>query len=354
MAVDSATAQTTLLGPAPRVSVESLGFEVSVLDLGFNSVKLATYHVDDRLRFVVASQEDAKVRLGEELDATGFLGEAPMERTMKVLKLYRRVLDFESPRYVIPIATSAVREAGNRAEFLRRAEETLGFKFRVVSEEEEALLSYLGAASSLGYPNGIYFDLGGGTLAMVHAEDFRVKQVQCLPLGARRLTYLYANESRGWLFDQRGYGRMRDHVLSLVSRVRLPPRRNAKLVGIGGTVRALARYHRWKLRFKKSGADEDVMTANEVARAASQFSKMRRRELLSLPSVGRGRAETMQAGSYVINVLMKTVGARVLTASADGLREGALTIFLHDRRWFRSKKLETSTVERLLGAKEGE
>jgi len=348
MVVNPEIAQTTLLESPARWSVPSLGFEVSVLDLGFNSAKLATYHVDDKLRFVLASQEDAKVKLGEELDATGFLGDPQMDRTLNVLKLFRRVLEFEMPRYVLPIATSAVREAANRNEFLRRAEEVLGFGFRVVSEEEEGLLSYLGAALNLRRPAGTYFDLGGGTLALVHAEGFKVKKVMCLPLGARRLTYLYAEGSKGWMFDKKGYGRMQQHVRNLVSGIGLPRGRGARLVGIGGTVRALARYRRSKVKSKSAG--EDSVTAREVARIAGEFYRMKRRELLSLKSVGRERAETMQAGSCVVNQLIKAVGASELIASPYGLREGALTLFLHDRHWFKSKKLEVPTVDRLVAA----
>jgi exopolyphosphatase/guanosine-5'-triphosphate,3'-diphosphate pyrophosphatase len=184
-------------------------------------------------------------------------------------------------------------------------------------------------------------------------EGFRVIKVQCLPLGARRLTYLYANGSRGWLFDKKGYRKMQDHVNALVSGIRLPPRRNARLVGIGGTVRALARYHRSKSKGRSTGMGEDVMSAREVARDTNQFSRMGSRRLLSLASVGRGRAETMQAGSCVINLLMKAAGASHLIASPEGLREGALELFLNDRRWFRSKKLEATTVERVLVGKGG-
>ena len=97
----------------------------------------------------------------------------------------------------------------------------------------------------------------------------------------------------------------------------------------------------------------DVMSALEVARTAGRFSRMKRRELLSLASVGRGRAETMQAGSCVINLLTKVTRAHELVISPDGLREGALALFLHDRHWFRSRKLESATVERLLATRRG-
>ena len=154
-----------------------------MLDLGFNSAKLATYHVNGRTSYRLISQEDAKVKLGEELDETGFLATPPIERTLRVMKMFREIVDFESPRYILPVATSAVSEAANRGEFLHLADETSRFKFRVLSEQEEALLSYFGAVLALRIPTGVFFDLGGGTLAMVYAEEFKVKKVICLPLG---------------------------------------------------------------------------------------------------------------------------------------------------------------------------
>ena len=131
MAVDTKAPETDVVGYGPEGLGPSTGFTASVLDLGFNSAKLATYHVNGRTSYRIISQEDAKVKLGEELDETGFLAVSPMERTLRVLKMFREIIDFESPRYVLPVATSAVREAANRSEFLHLAEETSKFKFRV-------------------------------------------------------------------------------------------------------------------------------------------------------------------------------------------------------------------------------
>jgi exopolyphosphatase/guanosine-5'-triphosphate,3'-diphosphate pyrophosphatase len=351
VAVDSKAPEADVVGYGPEGYGPSTGFTASVLDLGFNSAKLATYHVNGRTSYRIVSQEDAKVKLGEELDETGFLAIPPIERTLRVLKMFREIVDFESPRYVLPVATSAVREAANRSEFLNLAEETSKFKFRVLSEQEEALLSYFGAVLSLRIPTGVFFDLGGGTLAVVYAEEFKVKKVLCLPLGARRLSYLYGSPKKGGLFVRKDYERMKEHIMELLpSRKELRLAKKARLVGVGGTVRALASFHSDKSKYPFEKLHNYVMDYPEVAWTTSQFFRMKRRQMRSLASMGQARAETMAAGSCVVRLLMKTLGISELTTSMHGLREGTLSLFLHDHRWFTAKSFEPSTIDRHLSS----
>jgi exopolyphosphatase/guanosine-5'-triphosphate,3'-diphosphate pyrophosphatase len=347
--VDSKAPETDVVGYDPEGFGPSTGFSASVLDLGFNSVKLATYHVSDRTTYRIVSQEDSKVKLGEQLDETGFLATPPMERTLRVLKMFREIVDFQSPRYVLPVATSAVREAANRGEFLHLAEGTSGFKFRVLSEHEEALLSYFGAVLSLRIPTGVFFDLGGGTLAIVYAEGFKVKRVICLPLGARRLTYLYGNPKKGGLFVRKDYERMKEHILELLpTRRELGLVKNARLVGVGGTSRALASYHADRSAYPFEKLHNYVMDYEAVSWTTTQFLQMKRSQMKSLRSMGQARAETMAAGSCVVRLLMKSLGVQELVTSTHGLREGTLSLFLHDHRWFTAKSFEPSTIDRQL------
>jgi exopolyphosphatase/guanosine-5'-triphosphate,3'-diphosphate pyrophosphatase len=351
VAVDTKASEADVVGYGPEGFGPSTGFTASVLDLGFNSAKLATYHVNGRTSYRLVSQEDAKVKLGEDLDETGFLAVSPIERTLRVLKMFREINDFESPRYMLPVATSAVREAANRGEFLHLAEETSKFRFRVLSEQEEALLSYFGAVLALRIPTGVFFDLGGGTLAIVYAEEFKVKKVLCLPLGARRLSYLYGSPKKGSLFVRRDYERMKDHILELLpNRRELHLAKKTKLVGVGGTVRALARYHIDRSRYPFEKLHNYVMDYDEVAWTTSQFFRMKKRQLRSLQSMGQARAETMTAGSCVVRLLMKTLGISELVTSSHGLREGTLALFLHDHRWFTARSFEPGTIDRQLSS----
>ena len=88
------------------------------------------------------------------------------------------------------MATSAVREAANKDDFLREVYEKTRFQFRVLSGKEEALFSYLGAIKSTCIPTAVFFDLGGGSLEIVYTENFRIKQFMSLPF---RFTKAVAN-----------------------------------------------------------------------------------------------------------------------------------------------------------------
>jgi exopolyphosphatase/guanosine-5'-triphosphate,3'-diphosphate pyrophosphatase len=69
-----------------------------------------------------------------------------------------------------------------------------GFRFRVVTANEEAMYSYLGAVRATCFPDTLFFDLGGGSLEIVSAKDYRIKKIVSLPLGALRLSEKFARK----------------------------------------------------------------------------------------------------------------------------------------------------------------
>jgi exopolyphosphatase/pppGpp-phosphohydrolase len=123
--------------------------KVSVIDLGFNSAKLVNYYVDHNGSYKAYQQEGSKVSLGQDLAQTGILAQEPMKRTIDILRLFQDIVDFQSIKHVVPVATSAVREATNGTGFLEQVFQETGLRFRVLSDKEEALYSYLGAHRSL-------------------------------------------------------------------------------------------------------------------------------------------------------------------------------------------------------------
>ena len=86
--------------------------KVSVIDLGFNSVKLVNYDIKKDGSFKAYRQEGVKVKLGDGLNQLGYLGKDQIRRTIEALQMFRDIINFESIKHVLPVATSAVREAG--------------------------------------------------------------------------------------------------------------------------------------------------------------------------------------------------------------------------------------------------
>ena len=138
-----------------------------MIDLGFNSIKLVNYYVNPDNSYKAYEQQGIRVRLGANLRETGLLSRESINSTINALKLFRDKINSQSINYVVAVATSAVREAANKDDFLREVYQKTRFQFRVLSGKEEALFSYLGAIKSTCIRTAVFFDLGGGSLEIV-------------------------------------------------------------------------------------------------------------------------------------------------------------------------------------------
>ncbi len=312
--------------------------KISVIDLGYNSTKLVTYNVKDDDSFGVQDQESIKAKLGEGLDEKGRLSKKPMSRTIEALKLFRDIIQLNPIKSVLPIATSAVREAQNRNEFLNEVYRETGLRFKILSEREEALYSYVGAIKSLQIPDSLFFDLGGGSLEIVYAEKFRIKKVISLPLGALRLTQQF--NGKDGTFSAKNYKNMKRHIWNLLPNKKdLNISDDTKMVGVGGALRALARYDQKISRYPLDKIHNYEMKYKSISTMANQLDKMKSDEISKISVIGTSRSETIVAGSCVIKVLMEKYGFNELHVSNHGLREGTLSIFLESPKSFETRSL---------------
>lgn len=316
--------------------------KVSVIDLGYNSLKLVSYEVKRDKSFAAYGQESILARVGEGLDETGMLSEQPMRRTISSLKLLRDIVDLQHVDHVLPIATSAVREAGNKTLFLKQIVVETGFAFKVLSEREEAVYSYSGAKGALNVESGLFFDLGGGSLEMVLFEEARIRKILSVPLGALRLTDLYSGKDGG--FSRKNYARMKKRILDLLPDMKdFPNNEKLDLVGVGGTVRAIARFDQIRENYPVNKLHNYIMKRNSVETIHQTLNNMEVRDIKKIPSIGQDRARSIIAGSLVIQILMEKIGFRRLTVSTHGLRDGVLAAFLEDPVSYRKGSIEPLT-----------
>jgi exopolyphosphatase / guanosine-5'-triphosphate,3'-diphosphate pyrophosphatase len=303
--------------------------KVSVIDLGFNSLKLVTYDVKQDNSFKVFDNESVAARLGEGLEQTGFLGPEPMRRAIDGLKFFKEVNEFNGVRQSLPVATSAVREAANSEQFLKQVFSETGFKFRVLSGKEEALYSYSGAARSLGRSNILFFDIGGGSLEFVYAKDRGIRKILSLPLGGLRLTQLYGDADCS--FKKKTLERMEERIYELLpSKHELALREGTLLVGVGGNLRALARWDQELRNYPFNKLHNYSMKRESLELMAGELSQLSAKEIAEIDGIGRDRAETLAAGAIVIELTMRKLGFKRLTVSTHGLRDGVLASFLDD------------------------
>ncbi len=312
--------------------------KVAVVDLGFNSAKLVNYDIKQDGTFIAYRQEGFNVKLGEGLGRGGYLSGEPVQRTIKALKLFRDIINFDSIHHTLSVATSAVRDASNRDPFLKEIRRETGFQFKVLSGEEEGLYSYIGALQATCAPTSLFFDLGGGSLELVYTENYEIKKVKSYPLGALRMSKMYSNGDGS--FSKKAYSKMQSHILdTLPDSKELGISVDTTLVGVGGTLRAIARHEQEIVGYDLDKIHNYRMDYSSVSAMADELYEMDRSDLDKIKAIGNNRVETIVAGSTIISLLMQKLSFDKVVVSARGLREGIVSVFLRDPKELYSNKI---------------
>jgi exopolyphosphatase/pppGpp-phosphohydrolase len=172
--------------PGPR--------KIAVIDVGSNTSRLIILAHTPGVSFRLIDQVREQVRLSEGMGAENLLRPEPMERTIRLLRVFRGLCEANGIDTIVAVGTSAVRDARNQTELLKRIREEVGLTLRVLTGEEEAHYGFLGAVNSLAIGNSLVVDIGGGSMELVRVEDRRPVKTVMLPAGAVRLTEAFLRE----------------------------------------------------------------------------------------------------------------------------------------------------------------
>lgn len=321
--------------------------KASVIDLGSNSVKMVNYNVDFQNTYKPYHQESARIKLAEGF-VDGIIQQSHIEKTIDSLKLFRNIIDFEQIDYVLAVSTSAVRDAKNKVDFMDQIRKETGLNFKILSEHEEAIYSHAGAIRSLNLPSTVFFDIGGGSLEIVSSKNFEIKKVISLPLGSLRLTQQFSSNSE---FSKKTISEIKEFVQK-----ELPTREflgisdsdDVVLVGVGGTLRAIAKYNQEKINYPLKKLHNYSLGLESLNNITTELLNEDTEKISKIESIGSSRSDTIKAGSIVISELMKKLSFSSLVVSAQGLREGTLSLSLQYPQEFSKHKIDIVHVEELI------
>ncbi|HEY5737346.1 MAG TPA: hypothetical protein VIS28_03630 [Nitrososphaeraceae archaeon] len=325
--------------------------KASVIDLGYNSIKLVNYNIIQKNNnYRPYYDKSIRVKLGEDMHITNLLKPDAMDRTIECIKYFSDIINIESIEHVLPFATSAVREAENKKIFLQKIQEQTGFKFKILSSEEEAYYSYLGALNSLCIPNCLFFDLGGGSLELVYTENYKIKKIMSLPLGSLKLTQkFFSNNTEKNNNDresiEKSYLNLQNYLLeSLPNKKDLGMSSDSTtLVGVGGTLRALARYDQLIKEYPLKKLQNYELEYNSLSIVRNHLYNMNTKEISNIDVIGSNRAETINTGLCVVYLLMSKLNFQNLIVSTNGIREGIVFDFVRSLKKSPDNTLNSKT-----------
>ena len=298
---------------------------LAAIDVGSNSVRLLVAEYGPHSGLTVVDEVKEQPRLAHGVSQTGRLHPDAMDRAIEALGRMKNVAERRGASRIQAVATSAVREATNGAEFVARVKEATGLDLRIIDGDTEAALSYRSVAHHFPLEVGrtVVADIGGGSLELICAVDGLIEHTLSLPLGAVRLTELHLAEADD---GRKAVAKLREHLRRQFRR-KLPLRDWAALtvIGSGGSFTNLGRMS----AARRGLSPEDpvhgtAVTVSEVEHLLEWLAGMSPERRRTVPGLNPMRADIIIAGLAVTAELLARVEAREVKVSAFGLREGLL------------------------------
>ncbi len=291
----------------------------AVIDIGSNSARMVVFERTSRYGFYLLNETRSRVRISEgAYEKGGNLQPAAIDRACRALSEFLTIAKNLKARKILCIATSAVRDAPNRKEFITRAKRELGLKIKVIDGEKEAYLGGLAAANLLPVTDAVSVDIGGGSTDLALIKNKRVVAVHSMNLGTVRLKELFFDKKRS-LEETEAYI---DEILDTV-----PEKfKNSLAVGIGGTARAITK----AIMQRNNHSVEKIHAFRyDLDRESSFLKKVAEASVLKLSKYGikKDRLDTIRPGALIFMKVLQRISAKEVITSGAGVREG---LFLSD------------------------
>ncbi|MGH9038681.1 MAG: Ppx/GppA phosphatase family protein [Acidimicrobiia bacterium] len=308
---------------------------VAAIDIGTNSFHLVIARPTENNRFEILDREKEVVRLGSGSGDMKQLEPEAIERGVACLARFRRIADSFGAE-IHAVATSAVREAENRNEFLDAALATAGVAVEVISGVEEARLIHLGVLQAVPVfdQQVLVVDIGGGSTEFVIGLGGDVFDSRSLKVGAIRITERFFRKEpvkKKALDDARTFIRS---YLTPVRRMVATQEGFEVAVGSAGTilnVAEMAGARRGEERLRQRG--NAMFTAAELDEVIEDLvSHPRARDRESVPGLDPRRADIILGGVLVLEQVFQVLGIKEMVVSDFALREGVLLDVLQRRQ----------------------
>lgn len=299
---------------------------IAAIDVGTNSFHLLIASVNNRGMLQINSREKEVVRLGSSSGDMKYLSPEAISRGFETLKNFAQLAKSENAE-IFAVATSAVREALNKKEFLDKVKDELGIDIEVISGNEEGRLIYLGVLHALPILNKktLIIDIGGGSTETIVGLNGEILYVNSVKLGAIRLTKRFFDTDK---ISNKQIEECREFIKGEWT----PILKNVEkcgfetVVGTSGTIQNIA----LMVLSEKNERIPDILNGITISTEDSLkiiqriISAKTNEERLELPGIDPSRVDIIVAGALIFEFILKTLQIKKFCISSYALREGIL------------------------------
>lgn len=315
--------------------------KIAIIDLGSNSVRLVIMKIFNNGSYKMIDQAKEMVRLSEGMGEKRILTPQAINRTIKNLQLFKTLIEAHRVDDIIAVATAAVRWAENQNYFINKVKRETGFNLRVLKGKEEAYYDYMGAINSIDFDDALVVDIGGGSTQLLRVEGRDLKDSISLPFGAVNLTERFLGHD---MVEPKALDQLKNFLFEQFASISwLNKLKKTTIIGIGGTIRTLAKIDKKSISYPLEGLHNYRITKVEVADSFKKVTTTDLKGRCHIPGVNKERADIVAAGFTIINCLVEYLDTKKLIISGYGLREG---VFFQEyfKIWGGNKKYVDSVL----------
>jgi exopolyphosphatase/guanosine-5'-triphosphate,3'-diphosphate pyrophosphatase len=290
----------------------------TIIDIGSNSMRMVVFKKSSRFAFHLLNETKSKVKISQgSYENNGILQDIPLQRAFDTLKSFLQIAKNLKSRKILCVATSALRDAPNGKDFVKKVSKEIGINIKIIQGQKEA---YFGAISSLNMlcnKSFISVDIGGGSTEFGFVEDKKILQTVSLKIGTVRMQELYFKNN-----DIKG---AKEYIIKQLDT--LPKTSLQSIVGLGGSARALSRIILAKDNYCLNvlhGFEYDVSNNIELF---NNIINAKDTETLKKLEVRKDRYDTIKEGTLIFKTILEYFNTKTVVTSGVGVREG---VYLSD------------------------
>ena len=295
--------------------------KIASLDLGTNSLILVVAEWDGTT-FTPLFEDVQVVRLGQDLTKRGSLHPKAKRRCLKELRNFSEKIDQFKVKNVLAAGTAALRNAGDGAKFAQEIEDQLGFRFKIISGNEEASLTFKAIQREFSdlAQQFIMIDIGGGSSELVVGDGNRILSKTSLEVGTVSFTEQFIQHDPPTTEELHAAS---SSIAELMDHFSVSPS-SSMAVGVAGTVTTLKAVDVEMDEYDPSAVNRSQFNKEDVVRLGNLFRSMPTKERRKLKGLSPKRADIIPMGTTILETFMAELNLESIYVSDRGLRWGLL------------------------------
>ncbi|MCR1899041.1 Ppx/GppA family phosphatase [Irregularibacter muris] len=295
--------------------------KVAIIDIGTNSMRLMIATINNG-QIVDREKTLETTRMGQGIDKNGYLSGETIERNFAALKKFVGIAHKQKIEKIVAFATSALRDASNREEFIHKVEKELSLEIQLLSGEREAEIGFKGVMGEIDTERLLVIDIGGGSTEFIlGSKKEGIESLTSINIGALRMTEKFIAHDPISAVELKDLEKnIKEQLLPLKEKLSLME--DAKIVGIAGTITTLSAMKQQMEYYDWRKIHQSTLSFKEIAGILQQLIPLNIEERKKIKGLQPKRADIIIAGIVILKCIMEVFAIESIMISESDNLEG--------------------------------